>query len=569
MRPVCRFRSPAFDVFSKFFEFFRVDSMPVFAKRLVVFTLLLMCVCGTDVGAEVRADERPNLVWISCEDISPNLGCYGDPHAITPNLDQLAADGLRFTRAFTPAGVCAVVRSSVITGMYAPAIGSQHMRSRIVPSADVKAFPELLRAAGYFCTNRSKTDYQFEPTPNLWDRQGNNHQDWRERPDPDQPFFSVINFTVSHESQIRHSQTDHDAVIAKIGKSRQRDPDVVGDTLPEYLPNTPAARKNWAWYHDNITLMDQMAGEVLARLEQDGLADNTLVVFWGDHGMGMPRGKRWIYDSGTHIPLIMRWPGTLDAGAVREDLASTVDLAATMLAVAGVTVPEVMQGRVLIGPARQAEPPYLFFHRDRMDEVYELQRGARDRRWKYIRNYMPERTYAQRIDYMDAMPAMQDWRRLAAADRLVGGQKNWFVDKKRFEELYDTENDPWELNNLAGKPQYADRLARMREATEAWQDEIGDTGMIPEPVLMEEMIPGGKTPQVKPPVPAIVGGKIAFQSPTEGASVVYRLRLPGESFSQWRLFRHAIALPEGATIEAMACRIGYRNSDSIQQVIAK
>jgi len=515
------------------------------------------------------ADNRPNLLWISCEDISPNLGCYGDPHAITPNLDDLAAEGVRFTRAFTPAGVCAVVRSSVITGMYAPSIGSQHMRSEIVPPANVKAFPELLRAAGYFCTNRSKTDYQFEPTPNIWNRQGNNHDDWRERPDPDQPFFSVINFTVSHESRIRHSQRDHDAVIEKIGNENQRNPDVVGDTLPDYLPNTAAARKNWAWYHDNITWMDQMAGEVLARLEEDGLADNTLVVFWGDHGMGMPRGKRWIYDSGTHIPLLMRWPGQLERGAVRDDLASTVDLAATMLAAAGVAVPRWMQGRVLIGPRRGAEPSYLYFHRDRMDEVYELQRGARDRRWKYIRNYMPERTYAQRIDYMDAMPAMQDWRRLAAADRLVGGQKNWFAATKPAEELYDTEKDPWELDNLADRPQYADRLARMREATEAWQDRIGDTGMIPEPVLMEEMKPGGETPQVKPPVPAIVGGKIAFHCSTEGASIVYRIKLPGETFSPWRLFHRAISAQEGSQIEAIGCRIGYRNSDSIKQVVSK
>jgi uncharacterized sulfatase len=510
-----------------------------------------------------NADDRPNIVWISCEDISPNLGCYGDPHAITPNLDDLAAQGVRFDRAFTPAGVCAVVRSSIITGMYAPAIGSQHMRSRIIPPPQVKAFPELLRAAGYFCTNRSKTDYQFDPVPSIWNRQGGNHKDWRERPDPDQPFFSVINFTVSHESQIRHSEDRHSQVIAKIGEKNKRDPDLVGDTLPEYLPNTPAARKNWAWYHDNITLMDQMAGEVLQRLEEDGLADNTLVVFWGDHGMGMPRGKRWIYDTGTHIPMIMRWPNQLAPGTVREDLTSTVDLAATMLSVAGVAVPRHMQGRVLVGADQQKEPSYLFFHRDRMDEVYELQRGARDRRWKYIRNYMPERTYAQRIDYMDEMPAMQDWRRLSAAGKLVGGQKNWFRVPKPLEELYDTENDPWELNNLADQPQYADRLARMRAATEAWQESIGDLGMVPEAVLMEEMKPGGVTPQTKPPESSFVGGKVSFNSPTEGATVVYRTRSDDGAWSDWKLFTKSISVDSGEQIEALACRIGLRNSPKI------
>lgn len=529
------------------------------AVRALVFVTAGMGCLGICI-----ADDRPNILWISCEDISPNLGCYGDPHAITPNLDRLAADGVRFDAAFTPAGVCAVVRSSVITGMYAPSIGSQHMRSKIVPPPHVKAFPELLRAAGYFCTNRSKTDYQFDPTPNIWDRQGDKHADWRDRPDPNQPFFSVVNFTVSHESKIRHSQADHDKVIETIGKQNQRDPDKVGDTLPEYLPNTPAARKNWAWYHDNITLMDQMAGEVLDRLEEDGLADKTLVVFWSDHGMGMPRGKRWIYDSGTHIPMIMRWPGHLDAGSAREDLTTTVDLAATMLSVTGVRVPEHLQGRVLIGEDREDEPPYLFFHRDRMDEVYELQRGARDRRWKYIRNYMPERTYAQRIDYMDEMPAMQDWRRLAAAKKLVGGQKNWFVETKPIEELYDTENDPWELVNLAAVDQYADRLARMREATELWQEQIDDKGMIPEVVMMGEMKPGGKTAQVQPPVPLIVGGKVAFKSPTEGASVVYRVRRSGQDWGDWQLFTKSIGMPPGSSVEALGCRIGLTNSTPVE-----
>ncbi len=173
--------------------------------------------------------------------------------------------------------------------------------------------------------------------------------------------------------------------------------------------------------------MDKMAGDVLRKLEQDALADKTLVVFWSDHGMGMPRGKRWVYDTGTLIPMIMRWPGELKAGTVREDLTSVLDLPPTMLAVAGVEVPNYMHGRVLIGDNATPEPSYLFFHRDRMDEVYELQRAARDRRWKYIRNYEPEKTYAQRLDYMDQMPAMQDWRRLAAEGKLTGGQKNWFT----------------------------------------------------------------------------------------------------------------------------------------------
>ncbi|MEM9645758.1 MAG: sulfatase, partial [Planctomycetota bacterium] len=454
-------------------------------------------------GSLAIADDRPNIVWISCEDISPNLGCYDDPHAITPHLDAFARQGVRFDRAFTTAGVCAVVRSSLITGMYPPSIGSQHMRSRIIPPAHVKAFPELLRAAGYFTTNREKTDYQFDPTPSIWNVQGKKHQDWRERDDPDQPFFSVINFTVSHESQVRHGEKRHAEVIRLIGEDNQHDPVECADTMPDYMPNTPAARKNWAWYHDNITLMDQMVGEVLQRLEEDGLADDTLVFFWSDHGMGLPRGKRWIYDTGTLVPVMARWPDRLPAASVRPDLVTVMDMVPTTLAAAGVEVPASMHGRVLFTKEQpdgaSDEPPYLFFHRDRMDEVYELQRAARDRRWKYIRNFEPEKTYSQRLDYMDEMPMMQDWRRLAAQGKLSGGQALWFSETKPIEELYDTEKDPWELNNLADSPQYAERLARMRAATESWQLDIADTGMIPEAVLMEEMKPGGTRPRTAPP----------------------------------------------------------------------
>lgn len=541
----------------------------IVATFVLLSAVLLSAMFSRNVLAE---SARPNILWISCEDISPNLGCYGDPHAITPNLDQLASDGVRFTRAFTPAGVCAVVRSGVITGMYPPSIGSQHMRSRIIPPPNVRAFAELLRRAGYFTTNRSKTDYQFDSTPSIWDRQGSKHEDWRERRDPKQPFFSVVNLTVCHESQIRHSERRHDRVIQQIGSDNKRDPDSVGDTLPPYLPNTKSARKDWAWYHDNITLMDKMAGEILERLADDGLADDTLVVFWSDHGMGMPRGKRWIYDTGTLVPLMMRWPGKLDAGSVREDLVSVLDLPPTMLNVADVEVPGSMHGRILIGDDVQREPSYLFFHRDRMDEAYELQRAARDRRWKYIRNYLPETPYAQHIDYMDKMPAMRDWRRFAAEGKLRGGQINWFAATKSIEELYDTTNDPWELTNLADLPQYAERLSRMRQATEDWQQEIGDTGMVPEAVLVEEMVSAEKRLQTDPPKIAIDGSHVSLSCSTDGSSIVYQVRT-ATGWSDWMLYVKSFSIDEnggktsgnqGSRVKAQASRLGYSDSPIVQ-----
>ncbi len=529
---------------------------------LVVATVMLCCQTG-------EAQDRPNILWISCEDISPNLGCYDDPHAITPHLDKLAKQGAKFTRAFTPAGVCAVVRSSVITGMYAPAIGSQNMRSRIIPPAGVKCFPEYLRAAGYFCTNRSKTDYQFDPPPSVWDRQGPRHLDWRERPDSKQPFFSVVNLTISHESQIRHGESRHAEIIELIGEANARDPDRVADTLPAYLPDTPEARRDWAWYHDNITRMDQEAGEILQRLEDDGLADSTIVVFWSDHGMGMPRGKRWIYDTGTHIPMIVRWPGKVAPATVRPDLVNMIDLAPTMLSLAGVSVPRHMQGRVFLGNAADREPAYLFFHRDRMDEVFDVQRAARDRRWKYIRNFEPEKPYAQRLDYMDKMPSMIRWRELAAAGELSGGQQNWFAETKPIEELYDTENDPWELNNLATVPQYAERLGRMRRATERWQVAIGDLGMLPEAVMMEEMLGGGEYPTVDPPELDRRSGRVSIVCDTPGASIVYRTRRVDQDrdrgeWSDWSLYTRSFAVGDDVEVEAQACRAGYTNSESVR-----
>lgn len=432
--------------------------------------------------------DRPNILWISCEDISPNLGCYGDDYARTPNLDALAAEGARFTHAFTPAGVCAVVRSGLITGVYPISQGSQHMRSNIVPPTGVKCFTEYLREAGYFCTNKSKTDYQFAAPKSAWDRQGNQHADWRER-EPGQPFFSVINLTISHESQIRHGDKTHAAILRLLQPSLHHNPVHAAPFLPSIYANTPETRKDWARYADNISEMDRQVGLILSALEADGLADNTLVVFWSDHGRGLPRGKRWIYDSGVHIPMIARWPGHVARATTRDDLVSTQDLAPTMLATAGVQVPTYMQGRVFLGAETGDEPEFLFFHRDRMDELYELMRAARDKRYKYIRNYRVEQTYAEHIEYMDKMPTLVDLRRLHSGGHLNPAQAHFFRTRKAPEELYDLQLDPDETVNLAWMPEHAERRRRMREALERWQEQIVDLGFVPEPIMMEQMMP--------------------------------------------------------------------------------
>ena len=518
--------------------------------------------------ANAPQDKRSNILWISCEDISPDLGCYGDTYARTPNLDQLAREGTRFDRAFTPAGVCAVVRSGHITGVYPISQGSQHMRSNIVLPAGVNCFTERLRAAGYFCTNKSKTDYQFAPPKTAWDRQGNRHADWRDRA-PGQPFFSVVNLTCSHESQIRHGAQTHAAVLERLSTDQRHDPNEAGNHLPPIYPNTPEARKDWAWYADNISEMDRQAGLVLQQLEEDGLADNTIVVFWGDHGRGLPRGKRWIYDSGVRIPVIVRWPGQLQPGTVREDLVSTQDFAPTMLSVAGVEIPSYMQGRIFLGDATQPEPDYLFFHRDRMDEAYELMRAARDRHFKYIRNYKVGRTYAQTIDYMNKMPTLVDLRQMHVGGELTQAQSRFFRTHKSAEELYDLEQDPHETVNLAWMPEHADRVARMRAALEAWQDEVVDLGMVPEPVLMEQMRPNDEMKSVKTPVIQFqqVGGEpmMTLTSATDGASIQYRNTIKEAQDQSWKLYSRPVQVDLGDKIEVIACRAGFRDSESVSK----
>jgi uncharacterized sulfatase len=275
-------------------------------------------------GSVAAQSTRPNILWISTEDMSPDSGCYGDPYAITPNVDKLAAQGVRYTNAFATAPVCAPSRSAIITGMYPTTIGSMHMRSKAVPPAGVKAFTEYLRAAGYYCTNNSKTDYNFEtPTPpgaagvaafnspppvTLWDETSNTAH-WRNRTDKSQPFFAVFNIMVTHESQVRVPDNVYQRNTARLKPEQFHDP--AKAVLPPYYPDTPLVRKDWARYYDNITAMDYQVADILKQLEEDGLAENTIVFFWGDHGRGLPRSKRFVYDSGLRVPLIVRWPGQI------------------------------------------------------------------------------------------------------------------------------------------------------------------------------------------------------------------------------------------------------------------
>jgi N-sulfoglucosamine sulfohydrolase len=436
---------------------------------------LFICILVLVASMTALADERPNIVWIVGEDMGPELRCYGDKYAITPNLDRFAGEGARFTRAFTHAPVCAPSRSGLITGRYPTSIGSHHMRSKLLkPPATLT---QRLRDAGYHVSWPGKTDFNFD-VPRASRGSTNN---WRQQL-PSQPFFAYINLNTTHESQIRAAPAKFAENISRLKPEDRHDPGRA--TLPPYYPDTAETRQDWARYYDLVTSVDYQVGEILQDIERLGIASRTIVFFFGDHGRGLPRGKRWVYDSGIHVPLIVRWPGEIKPGTVREDLVAFVDFAPTVLRLAGCAVASELDGQVFLGPRRAADRKYIYAARDRMDEAYDRIRCVRDLRYKYIRNFHPELPYAQRIDYMEEMPTTRVWREWNASGKLRGPQRLWFSKTKPPEELYDLERDPHEINNLANSSRHQHKLRELRSALDGWIAETGDLGAVPETELI-------------------------------------------------------------------------------------
>ncbi len=522
--------------------------------------------------------KRPNILWFSLEDTSPRFGCYGDPLARTPNLDRVAAEGCRYDRAFSVAGVCAPSRATIITGMYAPFIGAHHQRTthtcpatpelptpyECCPPPYVKCFTEYLRAAGYYCTNNVKTDYQFQPPFTAWDEQGPEAH-WRRRA-PGQPFFAVFNPTGTHESGQWSERHDGSAA-----PPTATDPAAVA--VPLWLPDTLETRRAIARQYDNIARSDRLLGDRLRELEEDGRLADTVIVVWSDHGEGLPRAKRWPYDSGIRIPLMLRWPGRVPAGTASGRLVSLIDLAPTMLAIAGVPAPAHLQGvSFLDGPERE----YVFATRDRYDEAYDMVRAVRDRRFKYLRHYYPNQPLQLWIPYQYRHPVQREIWRAALRGETVGLEQT-LGERRDPECLYDLEADPQELRNVAGDPRYADDLARLGRVLDAWRRDYDYYGDWPEWEMVRRWYPDGRPPATAAPIfipiaegalagePAVAG---AFDGPvlvqlhcaTQGASIGWRDA--AEPRAAWRLYTGPIRIPPGRTLDlrAKAIRIGYRES---------
>ena len=554
-------------------------SLARLGDRLAWATVTLSAVVGCHatplpLTQERARDPRPNIVLFMAEDLGPRLGAFGDPVAETPGLDQLAAEGTRFLEAFTTAGVCAPSRAAIITGVDQNRWGAGHMRAMRggyvpAPPPDIKAFPELLRKAGYQTFNNGKTDYQLglrlggslggPVTP--WDQPDSS--DWNQR-DPDRPFFAYINLGQTHESQVWPTfQIPNSAVTWALWPIRlfnhfqwpsQTNPEDV--RVPPYYPDTITVRQDIARHYNNIATLDGAIQELLQKLDRDGLSENTVVIFTADHGDGLPRAKRWLYDSGLHVPLIVRWPGVTKPGSTNVQLISLIDLAPTILSMADVPAPHWMDGRVFLGPREATEPRFIFASRDRMDNQPDTVRAVRDHRFKYIRHFQPDQPYVLDIAFRNQMPMMRELLEMSAANQLEDPEALWFRPQRDQEELFDTERDPHEIRNLAQDPRYATKLRELRSVLENRLEARPDLGLLPEEQLRDRFFPTGEQPITAAPQIMTKGEKILIHAPTEGASVEFRL-----NEGRWQLYSKPLKNKSHQRIDARAQRYGWALSE--------
>ncbi|MDE0262181.1 MAG: sulfatase [Bryobacterales bacterium] len=438
--------------------------------------LCLLVIATALPTAAQTASERPNIVWIFSEDQSDHYGPFQASLAKTPNIDRMALEGAKFTRAFVTAPVCSPSRSALITGMYQTTIGAHNHRSgrgelKIRLPGDVEPVPAVMRRAGYYVTNgrygddgklsKGKTDYNFEFAADLYDG-----ADWAGRAGG-QPFFAQV--------QLRGGKRRNQRTLEPLKAVQTNGVDPKKVKLPPYYPDHPQIRKDWAQYLESIEHVDWEVGEILERLEREGVADNTVVFFLTDHGVSHARGKQFLSEEGTRVPLVVRAPGRIEPGLVREDLVAHIDVAASSLAFAGLDVPGWMEGRPLFGP--HAEPrEYVVSARDRCDETVDRIRSVRTERFRYIRNFVPERPHLQPNRYKDGKAVIQALHKLRADGALEPEIEAMFYGERPEEELYDLREDPWEMRNLAGDASHAATLAELRSILKEWIAQTGDHG---------------------------------------------------------------------------------------------
>ena len=509
-----------------------------------------------------KQPEQPNILCIVCEDISPYLGCYGDAVAVTPNLDNFSRESIRYTGMYTTIGVSSPSRAALITGMYPTSIGANNMRTAqnkskpagihpydVVLPAGIKCYTEQMRAAGYFCTNNSKTDYQFAAPLTAWDEQGDRAH-WKHAPEG-MPFFSIFNLNVTHEFQVMKRADQPLSVQPE---------DII---LPPYYPDDPVVRKDMAILYSNITEMDRQFQILVDELKASGKLDNTIIIWYSDNGGPMPRQKRELYESGALVPFMIRFPDGYKAGTVDRGLHMFVDIPATILSLAGLPVPEYMHGRPFLGQYKQKSRKYVYGARDRLDTFYEKQSCVRDERYRYIRNYRTEQPNYLPIISRAAMPMMARMAELHETGKLNADQEKWFKYPRPEIEFYDVQADPHELNNLADDPKYKKKIKELSDEFDRWISTYNKMWKYTEPELIEMFRPGGVQPVVARPEVKIENGTATLTCSTEGASIAYQINGRGLNEHHWFLYTGPFSVNPGDKISAIGVRAGYKDS-SIQ-----
>ncbi len=546
---------------------------------------------------KIPMQQKWNILWIVADDMSQDLSCYGDTIISTPNIDKLAKEGLLFKNTFTNAPYDGTSESVLFTGMYPQTLGAQYQNTEekgyfAVPPPEAKVFTEYLRAAGYYCSIKGDINFQFGEIPTAWDDHMKNAKDenfrplWKKRKN-NQPFFSVIKLNDTHESRNLPNEDLINYLISKDStlskpqlnselkhqdSTRFSQSNIKTEKIkaPPYLPNTKEVRNDFAKMYSNISKIDMQVGQILKQLEQDTLHNKTIVMFFSDNGRGMFRSKNWLYDSGTKVPLIVKWPLQFHPENKVEDLVSFVDFAPTILTFAGVKPPKHFQGKVFIGKLKGNPKEYVFLSRDGSSAVNEKIRGVRDKQYKYIKNYKTSLPYSAPMELRDKLASMDDVLTIKGIANKTLQLEYFFSQKKPKEELYDLLNDPFEMNNLAERTYFSEDLARLQEALKNWETNVGEYNNISEEEMIGKMYPNGVQPNTEIPELSIKGGqftepvKINLTCKTEGSSIAYAILLDGEGESnmKWQLYTDPFEVNKNCTVLAKAVRYGYKISET-------
>lgn len=554
--------------------------------RKALTVLFFLALLGIS-NAQVKTP--PNIVWIVCEDISPTLSMYGDSTAKTPNLDALASQAIVYSNAFATTGVCGPSRSAIITGMLPTSIGTQHFRtgndvmswgkrtyqekaskgegdtkndvldvqhknvreySAVIPE-NIKCFTEYLRAAGYYCTNNQKTDYQFAAPLSAWD-ENDPKAHWRNAP-KGKPFFSVFNIGDTHESRLW------------LNNNLPLTVDPAKVPVPPYLVDNPIARKDIARHYSNIEVMDQKVGEIIDQLKKDGLYESTILFFYSDHGGPLPHQKREVYEYGLRAPLMIKLAGNATK-QVTNRLVSYTDLGPTVLSLANIQPPKDIDGMAFLGKYEAAPRKYVFGTSDRFDEFTDRIRTVRNENFLYVKNYHPEWTKYKDVNYRKKVPMMNDMLALRDQNKLNAIQMSWFQTKEK-EELYAVKKDPNSLVNLANDPAYSKELQELRTQCQMQFEHKKDYGTIPESDLILQMWPNNVQPKTASPNFERKQNHMALACTTKGASLSYIISDTKDKKwnlnSPWLLYTKPIALQPGKFIYVIANRIGYQDSEMV------